>query len=820
MSLTKRRCRPGFQSSRLQQAVKGMLLLSALTVSAAPYAESDADTLSLKHSYHIGGGSLSHVLSQFATTSGLLFVAEARLTEGKNSAGLDGEYTVEEGFRKLLAGSGLTHAIASDKTVTLKIAPPQSQSGVAAMPAVTVVGKTVYDSTDPYNENYSLPNTSTATKTDTPVMETPYSVQVVPRAVIQDQQGIQVGDAIKNVSGVFQGFTFGGYAEEFMIRGFQTNYNNYLDGFRWSSNRLPLANVQSVEVVKGAASNLHGRIEPGGMINVLTKRPQATPYYSLEQRFGSYDLYQTLGDATGALNQDASLLYRVNFEYLDKNSFRDFAFTDRVFVAPSLTWKISDRTQLDVDFLYSNEDTLEDHGVVASNITHRPIDIPISRYLGEPSTDKAKTEIYNTAVTLSHAFSEDWKLRTKFDMQRRKGYDFQHPGPVLNETTGMLHRAFYGGDFGTDTYFATMDLTGKFDVLATRHEVLVGWDHYSIDGLLATTFLPPAIFGGPVQPINIYNPVYGQSGVSLTNLQHNGFTKTETETTGVYFQDQITLFDKLHILGGGRYDWVAQISGSSGSSLADASAHKSQISNERFNPRVGVFYQAWPWLSVYGNYVESLGAANSARDPSDNILQPEIGEQYEGGFKTEFFDKRLLANVAFYHLTKQNLAVPIIGTQYSQAIGQARSQGIEVDVSGRVTENLNLIATYAYTDAIVEKGANAGMRLWNVPRNAGSLWAKYDFQQSVFKGLTLGAGFYFQDQKEGDTGNNFQLPGYGRVDALLKYQLPIAKARTTLQFNVENLLDQKYYASTVGWSNSFVNPGAPRTFIGSVKVEY
>jgi len=175
--------------------------------------------------------------------------------------------------------------------------------------------------------------------------------------------------------------------------------------------------------------------------------------------------------------------------------------------------------------------------------------------------------------------------------------------------------------------------------------------------------------------------------------------------------------------------------------------------------------------------------------------------------------------VAFYQLTKQNMSAPIVGTPFSQAIGEARSQGVEMDVTGRVTDGLSLIATYAYTDASILKGTNVGNKLWNVPRNAGSFWAKYDLQQAVVRGLSVGAGVYFQGQREGDSANTFELPGYGRVDALVKYQLPVAKARTTLQFNVENLLDHRYYAAT-GNSNTFINPGSPRTFMGSVKVEF
>lgn len=330
--------------------------------------------------------------------------------------------------------------------------------------------------------------------------------------------------------------------------------------------------------------------------------------------------------------------------------------------------------------------------------------------------------------------------------------------------------------------------------------------------------LRPVAVGGVINSINIYNPVYGRSGVNLTTTPKNFFQDSRMHWNGAYFQDQITLFDKLHILGGGRYDWAHQASGlaiGANQSLAAASANLSGVDNEQFSPRVGLLYQPWAWLSLYGNFVESLGAANTAMGAGGTVLQPETAEQYEAGFKTEFFDKRLMSSMAFYQLTKQNMSAPIVGTPFSQAIGEARSQGVEMDVTGRVTDGLSLIATYAYTDASILKGTNAGgNRLWNVPRNAGSFWAKYDLQQAAVRGLSVGAGVYFQGQREGDSANSFELPGYGRVDALVKYQLPVAKAKTTLQFNVENLLDHRYYIST-GNSNTFINPGAPRTFMGS-----
>lgn len=761
--------------------------------------------------YDIPAQPLHSALQKLADQAGVAVFFSENQVNGKTSPALNGQYSPREALQKLLAGSGLTYTFTAEDSVSIKATDQGSE--VSTLPAVKVTGQAV-DSNDPYNTDYNRTQSSTATKTDTPIMETPINVQVVPRAVIQDQQSVQIGDAIKNVSGVFQGFTCGGFCEEFMLRGFNTKYANYYDGLRFQAARIPLANAQSVEVVKGAAANLYGRIEPGGMINVITKRPQATPYYSLEQRFGSYDLYQTLGDATGAINKDGSLMYRINFENLNKNSFRDFGFTDRVFVAPSFTWKLSDRTKVDLDFMYSDEDTREDYGIVA--VGTRPANIPRSRFLGEPSTDKSNTTLYNTGLTLTHEFNNDWKVRAKFNKLNRDTSDPQtYPaaGRGMNEQTGVLQRNFFGGIGNDDTYAGTVDVTGKFSTWDVKHNVLAGWDYYNYD----FKFQGFDYRAAQTSTINIFDPQYNP--VNLSQLPYNSFSGFTREWNGVYFQDQITLFDKLHILGGGRYDWASVKSGSSGTSLAAALASSTSLHNERFSPRVGLLYQPWQWLSLYGNYVESLGSPNSSIGVNGQILQPEIAEQYEVGFKTSFFNDRLISSVAFYDLTKQNLSVRIPGTIYSEAIGKARSQGVEIDISGRVTDGLSLIASYAYTDAAILKGNNQGKQLWNVPRNAGSFWAKYDLQQEALRGLSVGAGVYFQDQKQGDNANSYQLPGWGRVDALVKYSLPVAKTKTTFQFNIENLLDHEYYTATMNDRFS-VNVGQPRTFMGSIKVEY
>ena len=693
-----------------------------------------------------------------------------------------------------------------------KIKPP-TQDDKITLSTMTVQA----EPTEAANQDYTISNSSTATKTDTPIMDTPLSIEVVPKAVMQDQQAIQLSDVTKNVSSVYKGTSLGGFVDQFMIRGFNTSYTNYYDGYRFpQGSGLSLANAERVEVIKGAAANLYGRVEPGGMINVLTKRPQKKPYYALEQQFGSYDLYRTTADATGTLTKNDNLLYRLNVEYLNKKSFRDYAFNDRVFVTPSITWKISDRTQLDLDFIYSDQKSLIDYGVPANSQTHRPANIPISRYLGEPSTDKSHSTLYNTAATLTHAITDNWKVSAKFNYVNRildipQTLPLSSPQPFV-ETTGELLRAYVDQQNNLDSYFGTLDITGKFTTGIVKHKFLAGWDNYNVAST-SQNYLSLA------NPINIYNPQYHPIDTSQVQKK---FQNTNLQWNGVYFQDQITLFDKLHILGGGRYDWMSETAGFSDQSLALASTNNSNLQNGRFNPRAGLLYQPWQWLSLYSNYIESSGAANTNMGVNGKILQPETAEQVEAGFKTAFFEDRLTSTVAFYSLTKQNMIIPIAGTFFSEAINKARSQGIEMDIAGRISENLNLIANYTYTEAVILesnlKRVNAGNQLWNVPKNAGSLWAKYDLQQETLRGLSVGAGVFFQGQKQGDIANTYQLPGYGRVDALVKYKIPAAK--TTLQFNVENLLNQHYYAASLPNNIYAISPGAPITFIGSIKVEF
>ncbi|MCW5619306.1 MAG: TonB-dependent receptor, partial [Nitrosomonas sp.] len=324
----------------------GYILFSCSVFAAGTYAESQQHTIEI----NIAAQPLDQAITQLATQTGILIGADASLIANKQVQALNGRYTPEQAIMQLLKGSELAAVESAPGRYTLVAASnTRSSSETVRLPEMKITGFTDPDA--PGNPSYTRTNASTATRVDLPLMITPASVQVVPQAVLEDQQAIQIEDAVKNVSGVSPGFTFGGMGQSFMIRGFETGFASFRDGFRFPlATSFSLANIARVEVLKGATTNLYGRIEPGGMVNLVTKRPQAERYYALNQQFGSYGQFQTLADATGAINESGTLLYRLNFEYLNQNSFRDFGFSDRIFVAPSVTWKIAPSTQFDVDF--------------------------------------------------------------------------------------------------------------------------------------------------------------------------------------------------------------------------------------------------------------------------------------------------------------------------------------------------------------------------------------------------------------------------------------------------------------------------------------
>ncbi|WP_415878154.1 TonB-dependent siderophore receptor [Methylomonas sp. TEB] len=795
-------------SNSVQQAMTGLVLATSLAAMPALAAE----TAGVERSYHISSGTLSHALSQFAGNAGIMLSADARLTDGKTSQGLEGEFTVERGLQKLLVGTGLTYTFTAGDAVAIKLA--ESSADVSTLPAVRVEGKAVYDSADPYNPDYNRRNASTATKIDTALMETPMSVQVIPQAVIRDQQAFRLQDALKNVSGVQQkssnGGTTGG-ADAYVVRGFELGFrsNYYRNGIRMQKSSADFANLDRVEVVKGPASGLYGRIEAGGLINVVTKKPLADPYYSIEQRFGFYDYYRTEATATGPVTDDKSLAYRLDMSYLDSNSFRDNVFNDRIFFAPSLSWKPTDRTELNLSVEYLDDEKTYDSGLPVTG--NRVAPAPISRTFAQQGLAD-KDSYWLVDFNWSHSFNDNWKIRNGMVIVEGDANLQETYADGKAAVNGDTPRGAWFGGLGYDTQTVYLDLTGKFNTFGIDHNMLIGGDYYhqrTRDQATARALDTVNIFQSmPLFDVQAaMQPPFGYSAIE------------DNEWFGVYGQDEITLWDKLHVMGGLRYDISTYGYGYSDQNLALAGAAYDDIEENNLSPRVGILYEASDWLSLYGHYVESFGA-NNGRQASGKPFAPQTSEEFEGGIKTSFFDGKLTSTLAYYHLTKQNVLTPDpVTPNLSVAIGEARSQGLEWDVSGQLTNALSMIGTYAYTDTEITKDNSGvqGNRLPYAPLHSGSLWMKYDFQQDFLKGFSVGAGIYAAGLRYGDRDNSFYDDAYARLDLMAAYRMNIGKTRLTAQVNINNVSSTQYYIQRATWSN---NPAEPLMAFGSIRLEY
>jgi iron complex outermembrane receptor protein len=794
---------------------------AALMLLAIMQAQSASAETGQKQNFNIPPQSLSSALLQFSENTGVKTLFSADMARDIKTSGLSGSYTPQQALDKLLANTGIAYRFTDTESVALSVAPQKNSTETTTLKPMTVTGKASYADNDPYNLNYNRTNSSTATKTDTPIMLTPASIQVVPKAVMNDQQNINILDSLnRNVSGVSARTGSGVLYDNFIIRGFTTGLtgNAYRNGLLFPSNFYEPSNIEQLEVLKGPAAALYGRIEPGGIVNITTKKPLATPYYALQQQFGSYDLYRTTVDATGPIDDAKKVLYRFNATYLDKGSFKDMVNSDRVFIAPTLSWRPNDKFEANLELEYKHDNFVNDYGVPVLNGANRPVKLPSNTFLGDSAMNRGEQENVLIGFDWKFNFNDNWKLTNRFlweDWSQKAVDIFPISMRADNRT---LNRGLFKVQQSWETFTTNLDLTGKFDLFGTRHDILIGGDFYNNKWPGASSFSGAT---AAVPTIDIYNPVYNRvSQTAIDRQANNSFQTRLDQWFGVYFQDQITLWDKLHILGGGRYDWSLNGRGTSTTSVQQANNSFSDIETQNFSPRVGLLYQPWTWLSLYGNYTQSFNG-NSGFSATGKQFDPQVGEQFEAGFKTEFFDKMLSTSVAFYHLTKSNtLTADPNNRLFNLAIGEARSQGIEVDIKGQLTERLNLVTTYAYTDTRVTKdnGGLTGKELMNVPDHQASIWGTYQFTER-FK---VGLGEVLVGSRQGDAANTYQLPGYARTDAMAAYTHPIGKTRLTAQLNINNLLNKDYFSDSSAYSGGRVSVlvGEPISVMGSLKLEY
>ena len=670
-------------------------------------------------------------------------------------------------------------------------------------------------------DDYYVPEASSATRTDAEIRDIPQSIQVIPQEVIREQQAIRVEELVTNVSGVVSTGNQDGRSTEISIRGF--NQAPILrDGFRLYNGNFQgqpeVANLESIEILKGPASVLYGEIEPGGLINLVSKKPLAEPYYDLQLQFGNRSLFRPSADLSGALTENGNLKYRLNTLYRTAESFRDFDSSfDRFFIAPTLDWEINDKTDLSFNLEYIKDDDPADFGTVIIN--GEPADIPPERITNNPD-DTIENTFINTGYTLEHRFNKNWKFNNAF---RYIVNDYNYGGDnedvlalpfEIDEETGILTRAFSDQERKGDTFTLYNNINGKFSTGKIEHNLLVGIDLSRTEAKQLTNFDPvPKSFA----PLDIFDPDYDAIPEPDENIENIGlFNDDEINTNrlGIFVQNKIDLLDNLVLLAGVRYDIADQ---TLTDNLTDTETSQN---NDDFTPRVGLVYQPIEPISLYGSYAQSFNPNTEDTTAEGEFLEPESGEGFEFGVKGEIIPNRLAATVAYFNINKTNVATQDPDNPFSSvATGEQESQGVELDLSGKILPGWNIITSYAYIDAEVTEDndpAIIGSRLTNIPEHSASLWTTYEIQQGNWQGFGFGLGFDFVGERQGGLPNNFSVDSYFLTNAALFYNRDKWQAR----LNFDNLFDVEFIEAVDSSQVRGVHPGEPFTVRGSIAVQF
>lgn len=655
-------------------------------------------------------------------------------------------------------------------------------------------------------------------KTDLPLRELPQSVRVVSRQAIDDLGATRLDDVLDYVGGVSRQNNFGGLWDNFAIRGLPGNENTgmatLLNGF--SSNRgfnapRDLAGVERIEFLKGTAAALYGSSEPGGTLNIVSKRPLWKAAHSVEGYLGSHGLKRGAFDSTGPIGENFA--YRLNVAVEDRESFRDHVSARREVIAPAFTWKLGRDTVLEYSGEFLRHATPLDRGVVA--VGNRLGAIPRSRFLGEPADGDVTVENQTHQFILSHEWNSAWRSRLGLSYRNTSLNGFSTEASALGANNATLTRQRRFRDFDSNDIALQAELQGTIRTGAVEHELLFGLEsfRFSMDSIMLranpTAARPYAI--------DIYNPVYGQlqpvPGRNTDTLEHQ-------RNTAFYMQDAIKLAPEWRLVAGVRVDNYRQ---SLENRVAGTTARQDPSST---SPRIGLSWLPTPQWTFYANAGRSF-RPNVGSDVAAQGFEPETGRALELGTKWESTDRRMGATAALFDIRKRNvLTSDPVNAGYSTAAGEILSRGFEFDFAGQLTTNWRLNASLVLNDVEITKDNTLaiGGRLLNVPRVNGSVLAVYENAFANGQRYGIGGGVTHVGKRLGQARTqadakaatpSFELPSYTTAKLVAYWRINSA-LRVTL--DVDNLFDSTYYASS--YSRLWVTPGTARTITVGLQAKF
>ena len=678
---------------------------------------------------------------------------------------------------------------------------------------------------------YQTTGTSVVSKAEVPVFDTPNTVNILSTKLLEDRKPESLIDALYNVSGVSQANTLGGMFDAIQKRGFGGNRDNSImrNGLQAGPAKNFSATTETVEVLKGPASVLYGIQDPGGVVNIITKKPQQTPRYIIGGTLGNHSLWGTQLDFTGGLGN--GFAYRFIYDKQEKNYWRNFGKVKNTTYAPSLSWE-NDKTK--VLLSYEHKDILEpfDRGTNLLTATNALPDIPVSRRLDEPNNETtAKTD--NIDFKIEHKLSDGWKLNAGYSYARYKYFYDQARITNINVKTRTARRAIEQQQGDQRVHSGTLNIVGEFGIGDIANRFVAG-----VDVMRNIRDIGPIYNQGITKSdINIDNPLYTNPVAEHKNGNGNAYQYNHLKTVGVYIQDTAYFTDNFIMTGGLRYEYFDQFAGRH--CLNAANCKKGQNLTKTGNTdqhdgkllyQLGAVYKFTPHIATFANYSESFRPQTSVATPVSGDLKPEQGKSFEIGTKYE--NSGFNATLALFNITKRNVAEAVGSGSNAQLniVGKQRSRGVEFDLNGQITDNLSVAANYTYTK--VKSLENdlypdaVNQQLSGVPKHQASLFLAYNVGEFDFGNIRIGGGARYLGSwhaYNNDYTKAYKLPHAVVYDAFIAYDTKISGKKVSFQLNGKNLADKTYYPSTSGNATNTLIPvalGYGREFIFNTKVEF
>jgi iron complex outermembrane receptor protein len=808
----KSRAKSGSVKQWLGASALSFSALALLPLSIASAAEAAGTQQRTPFSFAIAAKPLPQALSDFSRLTGISVVYTDEAPYGLTAPAINGPLSAEQAMQRLLSGSGLTFRPTDAHTFVLE---PVPTAGTLNLGATTIT------SVADQSTSYQPPPTSSVMRSSALLQEIPQTVNVIPAQVIRDQAPRNLDDALANVSGITQGNTLASTQDSVMTRGFGDNRNGSImrDGMPIVQGRGMNASVDRVEVLKGPASLLYGIQDPGGVVNMVSKKPELEQYNALNVRGSTYgDGKNGSGgglDSTGALGT-SGLAYRMVLDHEDEDYWRNFGTHRETLVAPSLAWFGDSTTLL---FAYEHREFLTpfDRGTVIDPRTNHPLDISRNERLDEPFNNmEGRSDLYHFEA--DHELNDNWKAHFGYSWNRETYDASQVRITAIDTTKGTLTRSMDGTQNAISTdRFTTASLEGNVNVLGLQHDVVVG-----IDDEYRKIYREDLIRQKSLSTFSYVNPVYGREVAGTTVSPADSAQTDQLRSDSIFLQDSIHLTDQWILVAGGRFQEYDQYAGKGVPFQANTDGN-----GQKWVPRAGLVYRFTDELSFYGSYTESfkpnstIAPLSGSSTVLDGSIAPEEAKSWEIGAKLDM-PGRITGDIALFDIKKRNVLVansegPV--TIYSAA-GEVRSRGLEVDMSGQLSDRWSMIGSYAYTDAeVTEDPVYKGKQLQNVAKNSGSLSAVYDFGTIVGGDqLRVGAGARYVGERAGNAVNDFDLPSYTVADAFATYDTKVEGQKVKFQLNVKNLFDRTYYTSAA--SRFFVSMGDSRQISLSSTLEF